>query len=159
MCHCSNLYHLYNNNYDNNCLVSYSYHSNHDCFVHTQLHTMLTEFLLLVACFVLNFYMRTCVISLMKVIEVKRSGLRLLENSIAITCFFVYCVHSACGCFRILVYPFFFLWNNLKIVGTFFYWIFLWLPPTNYKQTLSIFIAYRSGLDCLTNFVNSLTSV
>ena len=120
MCHCSNLYHLYNNNYDNNCLVSYSYHSNHDCFVHTQLHTMLTEFLLLVACFVLNFYMRTCVISLMKVIEVKRSGLRLFDNSIATTFLFVYCVHSACDCIRILVYPFFSLWNNLKIVGTFF---------------------------------------
>ena len=32
-------------------------YSNHDCFVHKQLHTRLTEFLLLLACFVLSFYM------------------------------------------------------------------------------------------------------
>ena len=57
----SNLYHAYNNNYNNNCLVRYSYHttraharslqrwsSNHDCFGHTQLHTRLTELLLTV---------------------------------------------------------------------------------------------------------------
>ena len=30
--------------------------SNHDCFLYTQLHTWLTEFLLLVTCFVLLFY-------------------------------------------------------------------------------------------------------
>ena len=40
----------------------------------TQLYTRLTEFLLLVACFVL--------FSLMKVLEVERSGFRVLENFI-----------------------------------------------------------------------------
>ena len=64
MCHCRNLYHIYNNN----LLIPYFHHttisqifkrwsSNHEYFVRTQLYTRLTEFLLLtVVCFVLTFY-------------------------------------------------------------------------------------------------------
>ena len=79
---------------------------NHDCFVHTQLHTSQTEFLLLVACIVLPL-LYALVISLMKVLEVEHSGLCLFDNSIAITFLFVFCVHSAFDCIRIFVYPFF----------------------------------------------------
>ena len=56
MCHCSNLYHVCNNIYNNNwffilitqLLANYFQWrcSNHNCFVHTLLHTRLTEFLL-----------------------------------------------------------------------------------------------------------------
>ena len=70
--------------------------SNHNCFVHTQLHTRLTEFLLFVARFVLPF-LYAQVISLMKVVEVKRLELHLHENSIAIAFLFWYCVHNACS--------------------------------------------------------------
>ena len=74
MCHCSDLYHVYNYNYNNNylfvitiCLQPFCKEhlfvflltqlfykssqrrpSNHDCFVHTQLHTRLTGFLLII---------------------------------------------------------------------------------------------------------------
>ena len=61
-------------------------------------------------------------ISLMKILEVERSELHLLENSIATILLFMYCVNSACGCVRILVYPFFshacccrFIWNKFDI--------------------------------------------
>ena len=47
------------------------------------------------------------VISVINVLEAKHSRLRLLEHSIAITFLFVFCAHIACGCVRILVYPFF----------------------------------------------------
>ena len=78
MSQCSNLCYVYNDNYNNNCLVCYSIqifarssqwrYWNHDCFVHTQLHTRLTEFLL----------------------EMERSCSRLFENSIATSFLFVY---------------------------------------------------------------------
>ena len=72
----------------------------------TRFHTRLIEFLLLVACFVLSFYVRKRS-RVMKMLEVERQALRLLENSIATRLLFVYCVHSVCGCVRILVYLFF----------------------------------------------------
>ena len=59
-----------------------------DYFVHTQLYTMLTEFLLLtVLCFVLPFYNA----HLMKVLEVERSGFRLLKNSFAMLQQLLFC--------------------------------------------------------------------
>ena len=49
MCNWSNLYHVYNNNYNNKCLfhttIRYSAY-NRNCFYHTQLHTSLTVFIL-----------------------------------------------------------------------------------------------------------------
>ena len=61
--------HIYNNNYNSNRLfdilptqlltILLTTSSNHDCFVHKQIHTRLTEFLLTVARFFLPFYMRT----------------------------------------------------------------------------------------------------
>ena len=41
----------------------------------------------------------------MKVLKVERLALRLFENSIATTLLFVYRVHCACCCVRLLVYP------------------------------------------------------
>ena len=64
MCHYSNLYHVYNN-YNNNCLVRYAYHTTSYKFKpqlfcsHTTLHTRLIEFLQTVTRFVLPFYIRT----------------------------------------------------------------------------------------------------
>ena len=81
----SNLYHVYNNNYNNNysfivliclqpfckqhlCVIlltqlfakfSQRQSSNHNCIVHTQLHTRLSEFLLTAVCFTLPFYSPT----------------------------------------------------------------------------------------------------
>ena len=59
---CPTVSNLYNNNDNNNCLfdktIHYSGH-NPNCFVHTQLHTRLTEFLLTAVCFVLPFYSPT----------------------------------------------------------------------------------------------------
>ena len=62
------------------------------------------------------------VISLMKVLEVECTGLCLIKNSIATTLLFVYCVHSAYCCVRILVYPIFsnacccwFTWNEFDV--------------------------------------------
>ena len=64
---CSTILNLYNNNCNNNCLFHilflYNYSlfysqrrsSNHDCFIYMQLHTRLTEFLLLLVGFVLPF--------------------------------------------------------------------------------------------------------
>ena len=70
MCHCSNLYHIYNNNFNNNSLDRYPYHTTirqtfttaifkPRLFIYTQLHTRLTELLLTLACFVGAFYVRT----------------------------------------------------------------------------------------------------
>ena len=61
-------------------------------FIHTQLHTRLTELNLPAACFVQPFYSpHTRVsISMMNVLDVEGSRSRLLENSIASTLLFVY---------------------------------------------------------------------
>ena len=49
---CPTVSNLYNNNYNNNCLFDTTIrYSTYNCFLHTQLHTRLTEFLLIVDCF------------------------------------------------------------------------------------------------------------
>ena len=73
----------------------------HDCFVYTQLHIRLTEFLLLtVACFVLFF---AHVFSLMKILEVECSCFALSRILLRLPC----CLYSVCYV-RIFVYHLFF---------------------------------------------------
>ena len=63
-------------------------------FIHTQLHTRLTELTLTAACFVQPFYSpHSRMISMMNVLDVEGSRSRLLENSIASTLLFVYCAY------------------------------------------------------------------
>ena len=58
-------------------------------------------------------------ISLMKVLEVERSGLRLLENSIAITYLFAYNVHSCCVRFRCAFFIYLFHTHIDVVIGLF----------------------------------------
>ena len=58
------------------------------------------------------------VISLMKVLEVERSGLCFIEISIATTFLFMDCAHSACGCFHILYIQFSLLFVVVGLLGT-----------------------------------------
>ena len=68
------------------------------------------------------------VISLIKVLEVERLGFRLLENSIATLLLFVYCVHIACCCIRLLVYSLFSLiLVVVGLLGTSFMYLLAWL--------------------------------
>ena len=109
----SNLYNVYKNNYNSNslfdiilCLQSVykqplvswiftmaTFKPQLFCS-HTTLHK--ADWILTTGCL-------SQVVSLMKVLAVERSRLRLLENSICDNILFVYCVHRACGCVGIFV--------------------------------------------------------
>ena len=110
MCHCSKLYYVYNNNYNNNysfvILKSLqSFCKPHLYFVlrcsNTQLHTILIELQLTVAtcCLLCLVLLKFKMISQTNVLEVESICSRLLENFIAFiyvhshTCLSLMCFH------------------------------------------------------------------
>ena len=70
--------------------------SNHDWFIHTQLHTRLTEFLLTACRLLCLAFLKSNAISIMNVPEVECSCSGLLGNTIVTSFLLVYNVHLCC---------------------------------------------------------------
>ena len=137
MCHCFNLYHVYNNNYNNNTkittirslfLSAYNLFANHTCtvfckqlgcsntqlFVHSHLHTRLIEFLLTLVCYILSFYTPTRSIKR----TLLKQEVRLLAIQRTLSRPFVY-VHSHTCLFIMLI-----------VVGLFEWYCYLFIVYT-----------------------------
>ena len=124
MCHCSNLYHICNNNYNNNysfvttfLQATFVRYSSHTLFclqnnvsnterrsLNMQLHTRVTELLLTAVCLLCLALLLFITFSLTNVLEAEGWRSCLLENSIATACmceFFFLSVSHICCCWVI----------------------------------------------------------